>query len=209
MPGSNVVSAVVTNNLLGLPSVTPKTGTERWFVLLYDFVLYSFKKQTDPVALTATPLPGYTVSMGLEDLQHDPAVLEKDKERTIRIQHNSLCSSTSTTASNTNINQSGPSNNSGQPSGHASFKKVYYLVGSNVANTRRYFLCGTGVIFRWVDVLCMSGSMWFRLIFVYLNAIKSSQILIPFFFFTRFRWFEVLQLASRAELPSCCSEDNS
>lgn len=36
---------------------------QRWFSLLDDFVLYSFNSHLDEVALTAMPLPGYTVGL--------------------------------------------------------------------------------------------------------------------------------------------------
>ena len=39
-----------------------KAWVKRWFALHSDFVLYSFKCEDDDHALTATPVPGYTVS---------------------------------------------------------------------------------------------------------------------------------------------------
>jgi len=45
---------------------TNKSWVRRWFVLLPDFVLYSFKVHTDQHAMTATPIPGYTVDKGKE-----------------------------------------------------------------------------------------------------------------------------------------------
>lgn len=40
---------------------TNKSWFRRWFVLHPDFVLYSFRAHTDQHAMTATPIPGYTV----------------------------------------------------------------------------------------------------------------------------------------------------
>ena len=39
-----------------------KTWVKRWFALHTDFVLYSFKCEADDQALTATPVPGFTVT---------------------------------------------------------------------------------------------------------------------------------------------------
>eukprot|EP00095_Tigriopus_kingsejongensis_P002275 maker-scaffold365_size194585-snap-gene-0.22 protein:Tk02275 transcript:maker-scaffold365_size194585-snap-gene-0.22-mRNA-1 annotation:"and ph domain-containing protein 4" len=97
--------------------------SKRWFVLLRDFVLYSFKNQNDSRALTAMPLPGYTVAFGLDDLKHDSLVPEKERERTIRIQHGSLSSSFGGTVG----------------TGQHALKKAYYLVGSNLEETQRWF----------------------------------------------------------------------
>ena len=61
--------------------------TKRFFLLLSDFVLYSFKTENDSVALTATPLPGYQVATASE-LSGQLAIGEKESaERTIRLQH--------------------------------------------------------------------------------------------------------------------------
>jgi hypothetical protein len=60
--------------------------SKRFFLLLSDFVLYSFKSETDTVALTATPLPGYQVATGGQ-LRGDGQPVEKECERTIRLQH--------------------------------------------------------------------------------------------------------------------------
>jgi hypothetical protein len=45
---------------------TSKSWVRRWFVLLPDFVLYSFRAHTDQHAMTATPIPGYTIEKGKE-----------------------------------------------------------------------------------------------------------------------------------------------
>ncbi|KAG8212726.1 hypothetical protein J437_LFUL019655, partial [Ladona fulva] len=38
-----------------------KSWVLRWFSLHHDFVLYSYRSSTDKQAMTATPLPGFTV----------------------------------------------------------------------------------------------------------------------------------------------------
>lgn len=42
---------------------TSKSWVSRWFALHSDFVLYSFRSHTDRQAMTATPVPGFTVSL--------------------------------------------------------------------------------------------------------------------------------------------------
>ncbi|PSN55791.1 hypothetical protein C0J52_02466 [Blattella germanica] len=45
---------------------TNKSWVRRWFALHPDFVLYSFRSHKDQHAMTATPLPGYTIAKVLE-----------------------------------------------------------------------------------------------------------------------------------------------
>jgi hypothetical protein len=40
---------------------TNKSWVGRWFALHPDFVLYSFRSHKDQRAVTATPIPGYTI----------------------------------------------------------------------------------------------------------------------------------------------------
>jgi hypothetical protein len=40
---------------------TNKSWVRRWFVLHPEFVLYSYRAHTDQHAMTATPIPGYTI----------------------------------------------------------------------------------------------------------------------------------------------------
>lgn len=39
-----------------------KSWQRRWFALHNDFVLYSFRSHVDHSAVTATPVPGYTIA---------------------------------------------------------------------------------------------------------------------------------------------------
>ena len=57
---------------------------KRWFALLADFVLYSFKSAESSEALTATPIPGHTVLGGAE-LRGDSAVVDKEKDRVVKL----------------------------------------------------------------------------------------------------------------------------
>jgi len=45
---------------------TNKSWVRRWFLLHPDFVLYSYRAHTDQHAMTATPIPGYTIEKGKE-----------------------------------------------------------------------------------------------------------------------------------------------
>ena len=57
---------------------------KRWFALLPDFVLYTYRTEGDAFALTATPMPGYTVLYGNE-LKGDGSVSEKDRDKIIKM----------------------------------------------------------------------------------------------------------------------------
>ena len=46
------------------PPGSKSSSNKRYFILLADFVLYSFRSEVEGHALTATPLPGYTVITG-------------------------------------------------------------------------------------------------------------------------------------------------
>jgi len=67
------------------PGSKPATA-KRYFVLRPDFVLYSFRTETDGAALTATPIPGFCVSTGAE-LKGDAHAPEKDRGRIIKLHH--------------------------------------------------------------------------------------------------------------------------
>ena len=92
---------------------------KRWFALLPDFVLYSFKSNEASEALTATPIPGLTV-MGGADWKGDAMVSDKDK--TLK-----LCYSSVTVPSN---------NNSQVP---LAARKTYYLMANTKEDIERYF----------------------------------------------------------------------
>ena len=67
------------------PGSKPATA-KRYFVLRPDFVLYSFRTETDGAALTATPIPGFCVSTGAER-KGDAHAPEKDRGRIIKLHH--------------------------------------------------------------------------------------------------------------------------
>ncbi|KAJ1525738.1 hypothetical protein ONE63_008946 [Megalurothrips usitatus] len=56
---------------------TSKSWVSRWFALHSDFVLYSFRSHTDTRAMTATPVPGFTVSLVLDNKGEPEAGKEK------------------------------------------------------------------------------------------------------------------------------------
>ena len=56
---------------------------KRWFALLPDFVLYSFRNDAESSAVTATPMPGYGVAYGPAELKADSAVSSDQKDKTV------------------------------------------------------------------------------------------------------------------------------
>jgi hypothetical protein len=84
-----------------------KTPVRRFFALLPDFVLYSFRSEADDRALTATPLPGHVVVTGAE-LKGDAAVPERDRLKIIRMSTQ-----------------------------HSTYRKVYYFAGAAVDEVQR------------------------------------------------------------------------
>lgn len=63
-----------------------KTWVKRWFALHTDFVLYSFKCEADDQALTATPVPGFTVTH-LQGTRNESGISDKEKERAFKLHH--------------------------------------------------------------------------------------------------------------------------
>ncbi len=96
-------------------------SVKRYFSLLPDFVLYTFRTESDERALTATPLPGYTVLTGAQ-LKGDASVPEKEREKTIKM-----------------FVQPQQASATQQPAASDSqFKKVYYFAGTTPEEVERY-----------------------------------------------------------------------
>ena len=82
-------SQAIRSGFLKLRALNARTGnvekpSKRWFVLKGNFVLYSYHKETDSQALTASPLPGYTILHG-DELKGDEFVHEGDRDRVIKM----------------------------------------------------------------------------------------------------------------------------
>lgn len=86
---SDQASCVLSAYLL-LKTQATKPWTRRWFALHDDFVLYTFKSDTESLALTATPMPGYTLTEGAE-LPDEDALNPKDRKGTFKIHHSRKC----------------------------------------------------------------------------------------------------------------------
>ena len=103
---------------VGSSSRTAKS-VKRWFSLLPDFVLYAFRTELDERAMTATPLPGYTVLTGAQ-LKADPSVAERDRDKIIKM---FVQQSSNGVNCDSNVSQL--------------FQKVYYFAGNSVEEVER------------------------------------------------------------------------
>ena len=63
-----------------------KPWTRRWFALHADFVLYTFKSESENMALTATPMPGFVVTEGTKLSDEDPLSF-KDRPKALKMHH--------------------------------------------------------------------------------------------------------------------------
>lgn len=90
------------------PPGSKSVSNKRYFILLSDFVLYSFRSEVDNSALTATPLPGFTILTGAQ-LKGDSGsgCSEKDRDKVIKMFH-------------------------------PSSKRTYYFAGTNPSDVERY-----------------------------------------------------------------------
>ncbi|XP_011864738.1 PREDICTED: FYVE, RhoGEF and PH domain-containing protein 4-like isoform X1 [Vollenhovia emeryi] len=77
--------SVLTGYLL-LKTQASKPWTKRWFALHVDFVLYSFKSESESMAMTATPMPGFMVTEGTKLPDEDP-LNTKDRIRAFKMHH--------------------------------------------------------------------------------------------------------------------------
>ena len=83
-------AASVLSGYLLLKTQASKPWTRRWFALHVDFVLYTFKTEAERTAMTATPMPGFTVTEGTELPDEDP-LNTKDRVRAFKIHHSRKC----------------------------------------------------------------------------------------------------------------------
>jgi len=79
-------AAVHSGWLVLRPTGSKAATSKRFFLLLPDYVLYSFRSPADSSALTATPLPGSTVLTG-PGLKGDSGCAEKDREKVVKVVH--------------------------------------------------------------------------------------------------------------------------
>ncbi|KOX69798.1 FYVE, RhoGEF and PH domain-containing protein 4 [Melipona quadrifasciata] len=78
-------SSVISGYLM-LKTQPSKPWTRRWFALHADFVLYTFKSESENMALTATPMPGFIVTEGTKLSDEDPLSL-KDRPKALKMHH--------------------------------------------------------------------------------------------------------------------------
>ncbi|XP_011302687.1 FYVE, RhoGEF and PH domain-containing protein 1 [Fopius arisanus] len=80
----------VLSGYLLLKTQASKPWARRWFSLHSDFVLYTFKSEAENLALTATPMPGYTLTEG-NDLPDEDPLNPRDRKGTFKIHHSRKC----------------------------------------------------------------------------------------------------------------------
>ena len=99
------------------PPGSKSVSNKRFFILLSDFVLYSFRSEVDCSALTATPLPGFTVLTGAQ-LKGDSGsgCSEKDRDKVIKMFH-------------------------------PSSKRTYYFAGTTASDVERYHHCSSLIFY--------------------------------------------------------------
>ncbi|KAK1117963.1 hypothetical protein K0M31_015626 [Melipona bicolor] len=78
-------SSVISGYLM-LKTQPTKPWTRRWFALHADFVLYTFKSESENMALTATPMPGFIVTEGTKLSDEDPLSF-KDRPKALKMHH--------------------------------------------------------------------------------------------------------------------------
>ncbi|CAK9805223.1 FYVE, RhoGEF and PH domain-containing protein 4 [Anthophora quadrimaculata] len=78
-------SSVISGYLM-LKTQPSKPWTRRWFALHVDFVLYTFKSESENMALTATPMPGFIVTEGSNLSDEDP-LSSKDRSKALKMHH--------------------------------------------------------------------------------------------------------------------------
>ncbi|XP_066593919.1 FYVE, RhoGEF and PH domain-containing protein 2-like [Prorops nasuta] len=82
---STNATSVLSGYLL-LKTQASKPWIRRWFALHGDFVLYSFKSETEKMAMTATPMPGFMITEGTKLPDEDP-LNTKDRIRAFKMHH--------------------------------------------------------------------------------------------------------------------------
>lgn len=147
MPGNVSTSDNILSGHLVLRACTGKATTvsrpvRRWFVLHRGFVLYSYKSRWDRKALTATPVPGYTVHFGAEELRQDPVVPDREKDLVVKMFYPHAQSSfvLHTASASPQPIGGGIGTNTLGHSQISACKKIYYLVAACPELAERYLL---------------------------------------------------------------------
>ncbi|XP_076237751.1 FYVE, RhoGEF and PH domain-containing protein 4 [Calliopsis andreniformis] len=78
-------SSVISGYLM-LKTQPSKPWIRRWFALHIDFVLYTFKSESESMALTATPMPGFIITEGSKLFDEDP-LSSKDRSKVLKMHH--------------------------------------------------------------------------------------------------------------------------
>ncbi|XP_014211813.1 FYVE, RhoGEF and PH domain-containing protein 1 [Copidosoma floridanum] len=86
----SAAASSVLSGYLHLKTQASKPWTPRYFALHVDFVLYSFKSDSESTAMTATPMPGFAVTDATELPDEDP-LNSKDRVRAFKIHHTRKC----------------------------------------------------------------------------------------------------------------------
>lgn len=144
---------------------TTSKPIKRWFALHRDFVIYTFQSESDSHALTATPVPGYTLLTG-EELTGDVVVSEKDRDKTIKMLYSPIQS-----CSQASLQSTAPE-----------CRKAYYFISDSVDETRRLettknclLLCQSRSTFLFLTNFCLLFSFRLLKILIFRDSGFSSS----------------------------------
>ena len=152
-------------SLAGVVTGGGAAPVKRWFSLHSDFVLYTFKSESDCQALTATPMPGYTVLTGPE-LKGESGIAEKDREKTIKMFYAPLMTSQPCSSSVS-----------------AACRKAYFFTGTCLAEVKRLGLHWPPLCASFATFVSFFLSVYASFVSLEFSFFSILSCLLPFLIF--------------------------